>query len=106
MSKLPRMRLAGVLLTLVVGALVAGSAWTSASPDSRGFVCDNGDRFIVEFLADHVRVRHGSGVFALAEVKPGHIWSDGRMLLQAGRSTATLELPGTGQRQQCVVAAV
>lgn len=106
MNKLPRMRLAALGLILLAGLLVGGSAWTSASPESRGFVCDNGDRFIVEFLTDHVRVRHGSGVFALAEVKPGHVWSDGRMLLQAGRSAATLELPGAGLRQQCVAAAV
>ena len=97
------LRVGAIGAGLLAGVLIAGTAWTSTQPDSRGFVCENGDRFVVDFLPDHVRLRHGSGVFALAEVKPGRVWSDGRMVLQAGQSAAILELPGIEEAQSCVV---
>src|SRR5690554_6894408 len=97
-----RLRVCVVVLVLAAGALIAGTAWTSGKSETRGFVCDSGDRFVVEFLTDHVRLRHGSGVFSLVEVKPGRIWSDGQRILQAGKSTAVLELPGNEQAHTCV----
>ncbi|MDX5363387.1 MAG: hypothetical protein LPJ91_04445 [Pseudazoarcus pumilus] len=97
-----RLRLSILAAALAVGALLTGTAWTSSKAETRGFVCNSGDRFVVEFLTDHVRLRHGSGIFALAEVKPGRIWSDGQRVLQAGRSAAVLELPGTEQLHTCV----
>lgn len=103
MPTLSRPRLIAIASVLALGLLLTGKAWTSGTPETRGFVCDNGDRFVVEFLADHVRLRHGSGIFALTEIKPGRAWSDGQRVLQAGRSAAVLELPGHQQPQNCVV---
>lgn len=97
-----RLRIGLVIATLATSALVATTAWTGGGPQSStGFVCDNGDRFVVEFLTDHVRLRHGSGVFALATVKPGYLYSDGRILLHTGLATATLEHLGSETRQHC-----
>ena len=100
-----RIRLVAACAALTGGALLASTAWTSSeTPDTRDFICDNGDRFAVEFMPDHVRLRHGSGVFALAAVKPEHTWSDGRMVLQAGASNAIISFPGYEQAQSCVIA--
>lgn len=99
-----RLRLPVIAIVLAASALLAGTAWTSGKPETQGFVCDSGDRFVVEFLGDHVRLRHGSGVFSLAEVKPGRVWSDGQRILQAGQSAAVLELPGNEQAHTCVAA--
>lgn len=97
-----RLRFTLIAALLTASILIAGTAWTRSANEARGFVCDNGDRFVVEYLPDHVRLRHGSGVFSLAEVKPGRVWSDGQRVLQAGRSAAVLELPGAEQPQTCV----
>ncbi len=101
-----RPRLLVTAIALIAGALAAGTAWTSGDSDSRrGFLCDNGDRFVVQFLADHVRLRHGSGIFVLTEVESGRVWSDGQRVLQTDRSAAALELPGNEQAQACTAAA-
>lgn len=99
-------RSAIILGTVLVGALIAGTAWTSSAPETRSYLCNDGDHFIVEMLGDHVRLRNGSGVFALSAVKPGLTWSDGRMILRAGTSSATLEQPELGLHQQCSAAGV
>src|SRR5690554_2270727 len=99
-----RLRLSLVAAILATSVQIAGTAWTRGNHEARGFVCENGDRFVVEYLPDHVRLRHGSGIFSLAEVKPGRVWSDGQRVLQAGRSAAVLELPGLDEPQTCVAA--
>lgn len=96
-----RPRIALSVATLAA-ALLATTAYTSGSPESTNFVCEDGDRFVVEFLTGHVRLRHGTGIFALAEVKPGRVYSDGRILLHAGTTQAMLEQPDIGLRQHCV----
>lgn len=97
-----RLRLSLIAALLSVSVLLAGTAWTRGASEARSYVCDSGDRFVIEYLPDHVRLRHGSGIFSLAEVKPGRVWSDGQRVLQAGRSAAVLELPGAEQPQTCV----
>lgn len=94
-----------LLLSITAFAVLAATtAMSRATPESvASFVCDDGDRFIVEYLDDHVRLRHGSGVFALAEIKSGRVYSDERLVLHTGESRATLELPSAGVIQNCAI---
>jgi hypothetical protein len=104
-AALQRLRIRLISGIIAATALIATTAWTSGSPQSAaGFICDNGDRFVVEFLADHVRLRDGTGVFALATVTPGKIYSDGLVVLHTGTGKATLERPGTALLQHCILA--
>ena len=98
------LRMPLLLFIAAFAALAATTAMSRAAPESvSSFVCDDGDRFIVEHLDDHVRLRHGSGVFALTEIKPGRVYSDERLVLHTGKSRATLELPAAGVVQNCAI---
>ncbi|AUN95087.1 hypothetical protein [Pseudazoarcus pumilus] len=97
-------RIPSLSVVVAVTALLATTAWTAASAQSNlNFVCEDGDRFVVEFLEDHVRLRDGSGIFALAAVVPGKIYSDGRIVLHAGRTRATLERIDSGVSRECTI---
>ena len=99
---LKRIRILSV--AIVAAGLLATTAWTAASAQSNlSFVCEDGDRFVVEFLKDHVRLRDGSGIFALAEVVPGKVYSDGRIVLHAGMTRATLERIDSGVSRECTI---
>lgn len=59
-----------VLATLVGGAvLLAGTAHTDdkVSDGPLNFTCDDGERFSLDFLPGHLRMRNGMGVFSLTE---------------------------------------
>lgn len=78
---------------LTVAATLAGTAYTREAPAMVAFTCPDGERFSVQYLDDHVRVRTGSGIFALAvrESDDGETYSDGYTRFSMMGATALLE---------------
>lgn len=82
--------------------LLANTAYTREA--SRVvYACPGGERFTVDYLNDHVRLRTGSGIFALANqpTGSGEKYSDGETIFWANGSDAVLERPGLETRAAC-----
>lgn len=100
-------RLALLGLLLAIAALLTTSAYTRDNAQWVGFTCSDGDRFALEYQADHVRLRHGSGIFALTAEKSHddtvlESYTDGRLLLLEHDGHMILERPSVGMRHECI----
>lgn len=60
-------KLAGLTLLLVTAGALASSAFQREDASPADFICEDGFRFMVEAYDDHLRLRTGSGVFALVQ---------------------------------------
>lgn len=102
------MRLAirlGSLATLVaLAGGLASSAYTRDAARLVSYACPGGEQFTVEYLQDHVRLRTGSGTFALSRepAGPGARFSDGHTVLRTQAREAMLERPGLPTASGCV----
>lgn len=94
----------GALLTLItLGGALAGTAYTRDNARVVDYACPSGERFRVEYLGDHVRLRTGSGIFALRhEQVSDNRYSDGQTILSSGPGVVTLERPGLPQATGCI----
>lgn len=104
------MRIAMVIALIAAAALLAGTAYThdAAKTQTVRYACPDGERFTVEHLAGHIRLRTGSGVFALAERGGGvgTIFSDGSTTFSLRDDQAALERPGIAIHADCKPAAL
>jgi membrane-bound inhibitor of C-type lysozyme len=92
------------LAGLVAAAgMLASTAYTRETPRTIGYVCPDGERFTVEFLQDHIRLRTGVGIFALRSeaAGSGEKYSDGRTVFWSKGSSARLERPGLDAHTDC-----
>lgn len=83
--------------------MLASTAYTRETSRTVGYACVDGERFTVEYLQDHVRLRTGAGIFALT-VTPsgsGEKYSDGYIAFAAKGSKARLERPGLETHTEC-----
>lgn len=94
-------------LAVLVGAagLVASGTYSGEAGQSVSYVCRNGERFVVEHLADHVRLRTGAGIFALAAEGNGARYSDGHTVFHLDGAVAIVERPGLATPAGCTAAA-
>lgn len=94
----------GALVTLItLGGALAGTAYTRDTVRVVDYACPSGERFRVEYLGDHIRLRTGSGIFALRhEQNNDNRYSDGQTVLSSSPGVATLERPGLPQATGCV----
>ena len=99
-----RLRLAALSLLLVAAGAVANGAYQR---DGRAvaFVCDGGARFSVEFHREHVRLRSGTGVFALTRDTGGEAeerrYTDGQTVFWTNGQRAGLESIGLEGGDNC-----
>ncbi|NMG54045.1 MliC family protein [Aromatoleum aromaticum] len=110
MTNLPRpgaanLKIRVALLVALTGAtgMLASTAYTRDASRIVGYACPSGERFTVEYLRDHIRLRTGAGVFALA-VQPaasGEKYSDGHMVFHLEGAEAQLERPGWTTSVDC-----
>ncbi len=91
------------LVLFVIFCGLATRAWTRDAPDTQYYVCANGERFTVEPHRHHVRLRTGSGVFALtaAPATTGEKYSDGQNVFWNRNGKATLERSGMPSALDC-----
>jgi len=83
--------------------MLASTAYTRETSRTVGYTCPDGERFTIEYLQDHIRLRTGAGIFALA-VEPsgsGEKYSDGHTVFSAKGSHARLERPGLEPHTAC-----
>ena len=96
------------VLVIVGAALLTSTAYTRDGITGWvHFICDDGDRFAVDFQRSHVRLRHGTGVFALSaqnEHDEDAIYSGGELTFIDTGDSVTLERRALERRQKCVVA--
>ncbi len=83
--------------------MLATTAYTRETSQTIGYACPDGERFTVEFHQDHVRLRTGAGIFALAAdpSAAGEKYSDGYTVFTADGSQAQLERPGVAPHTNC-----
>lgn len=84
--------------------MLATTAYTRETSPTIGYSCPDGERFTVEFHQDHVRLRTGAGIFALAAdpSAAGEKYSDGYTVFSAKGSQAQLERPGLAPHTNCL----
>lgn len=100
-------RLAFIGLTITLAGLLTGTAYTQQDGAQVSFVCDGGDRFTVEFHAEHVRLRNGAGVFSLGR-EPGSEsarYSDGENVFWTDGTAAGFENGRLQHQHRCRPAA-
>lgn len=100
-NRLPRIAMAA--LAVLLTATLASTAYTRDSTQSVSYLCEDGDRFSVEYRDGQVRVRHGIGVFALtaqADDDYGR-FSDGNLVLVSSDGIATLKHAGPTASKNC-----
>lgn len=98
-----KIRIALLVALSGVTGLLASTAYTRDASRVVGYVCPGGERFTVEYLRDHIRLRTGAGIFALA-VQPagtGEKYSDGHTVFRLQGSEAQLERPGLATSAAC-----
>lgn len=100
-------RLGLLALLLAAAGMLTTTAWTRDTVQWVGFTCDDGDRFAVEYLADHVRLRHGTGIFALTaeNTQPDSAYwtySDGQLVLIEHEDHVILKRSAVGMRHECI----
>lgn len=99
-------RLGLLALLLAAAAMLATTAWTRDTNQWVSFTCDDGDRFAVEYLTDRVRLRHGTGIFALSvEPAPDKVnwtYSDGQLVLIEHEDHVVLKRSAVGMRHECI----
>jgi len=110
MTNVPRpgaanLKIRVALLVALSGAtgMLASTAYTRDASRVVGYACPGGERFTVEYLRDHIRLRTGAGIFALA-VQPagsGEKYSDGHTVFRLQGSEARLERPGLATSADC-----
>lgn len=100
-TRLPRVAM--VALAMLVTATLATTAYTRDTVQSVNYLCEDGDRFSVEYLDGQVRVRHGIGVFSLSAQSNGATgrFSDGNLVLVSNGGVATLKHAGPTSSENC-----
>ncbi len=100
-TRLPR--IAVVALSMLLTATLATTAYTRDTAQSVNYLCEDGDRFSVEYRDGQVRVRHGIGVFSLAAQADGAVgrFSDGNLVLLSNNGIATLKHAGPTSSENC-----
>ena len=100
-TRLPRT--AGITLAMLLTASLATTAYTRDTAQSVHYLCEDGDRFSVEYRDGQVRVRHGIGVFSLAAQADGAAgrFSDGNLVLLSNDGVATLKHAGPTSSENC-----
>lgn len=90
-------------LTIALAGLLTGTAYTQQDGTQVSFVCDGGDRFSVEFHAEHVRLRNGAGVFSLAREpdSDGQRYSDGENVFWTDGTAAGFENARLQNKHRC-----
>lgn len=96
-------RLVTLTTLLVAAGTLAGTAWTRDTTRSVDYTCPGGERFTVEYLGDHVRLRTGAGVFALTghATEAGERYSDGQTVFSVSGGQAQLERAGLPRSAGC-----
>lgn len=94
-------------LLILAGICAAGLASTSHGASelkSARYVCQDGERFSVEYKRTHARLRNGSGVFALSADGGGNArrYSDGDLTLVPRDGGATLQRSGQSTASDCL----
>jgi len=99
-------RIGAVAVLIAAASVVASSAYTRDSVRAVRYVCGNGERFSVEFLSGHVRLRTGAGIFALTSETAGNAtrYTDGRTAFWTQGEQAMLERPGLATPDGCKAA--
>jgi membrane-bound inhibitor of C-type lysozyme len=102
----PGGRIAALAVLLAAAGFVASSAFTRDSARAVRYVCGNGERFSVEHLSGHVRLRTGAGIFALAGEPAGNAtrYTDGHTAFWMRDEEAVLERPGLAVPAGCKAA--
>lgn len=100
-SRLPRNTI--ISLAVLLTASLATTAYTRDTVQSVSYLCEDGDRFSVEYRDGQARVRHGIGVFSLAAQTEGDLsrFSDGNLVLVSNNGTATLKHAGPTSSENC-----
>jgi membrane-bound inhibitor of C-type lysozyme len=96
-------RIAAVAVLIAAASVVASSAYTRDSVRAVRYVCGNGERFSVEFLSGHIRLRTGAGIFALTgePAEDATRYTDGRTAFWLQGEQAMLERPGLAMPAGC-----
>ena len=102
-ANLPLVRIAVLAALIAAAGMVASTAYTREATRVVSYTCPAGERFSVEFLSGHVRLRTGAGIFALAKqpAASGAKYSDGRTVFWTKGSEALLERPGLAANTHC-----
>lgn len=96
-------RIAALVVLLAAASFVASRAYTGDSARAVRYECGDGERFSVDYLAGHVRLRTGAGVFALAGEQEGDAarYTDGHTAFWIEGEKAMLERPGLAMPADC-----
>ncbi len=103
------LRLLATLALLAPAAALTGSVLARETARSTEYLCPSGERFVVERYDTHVRLRTGSGVFALTTLagehgergERGERHSDGVITLWHADGQARLERPDLTSSGAC-----
>ncbi|NMG75525.1 MliC family protein [Aromatoleum diolicum] len=94
-----------VVLSALLGTagMLANSAYTRDASRIVSYACPSGEQFTVEYLRDHIRLRTGAGVFALANepAASGEKYSDGQTVFWSKGDYAQLERQGLPRHTDC-----
>jgi membrane-bound inhibitor of C-type lysozyme len=90
-------------LALLAATVLATATPSSDASDTVHYACADGERFSVETRNDHLRLRDGSGVFALstAPAKEGERFTDGNTVFWDLGKEAVLERRGLPAATGC-----
>lgn len=97
-------------MLVATAAALATTAYTRDPAQTVGFNCEGGDHFIVEFQPQHVRLRHGTGIFSLGQASAAAMsgtarmttYTDGQLVLHTDGVRASLERTGINPRRNCI----
>jgi|GEM_PF-2481184 len=111
---LNQVALPGLFRVMICVLVILGAALLTSTAYTRDgitgwvhFICDDGDRFAVDFHRSYVRLRHGTGIFALSaqnEHDEDAIYSGGELTFIDSGDSVTLERRALDSRQECMVA--
>lgn len=102
-GRLRATQVAPVLLMATAAGFMATGSYSSEPGETTRYLCRDGERFAVEYLGNHVRLRTGSGIFALAAESAGDAqrYSDGHTVFHFNGNEASLERPGVAATDGC-----
>lgn len=100
----------GVGLAIATVAALATTAYTRDASQTVGFRCEGGERFVVEFRPEYVRLRDGTGSFSLARAArhapsattTAATYTDGELVLRIDGKRASLQRAGTVSAARCL----
>jgi len=95
--------IAALSILLAAAGSLASTAYTRDTSRVVSYTCPSGERFTVEYLRGHVRLRTGAGIFALANepAASGEKYSDGQTIFRTKGGYAQLELQGLPSHTDC-----